>query len=188
MTTIIDLGRVVGATGPTGPSGATGPQGPTGDTGLQGPVGPKGDTGEPGSNYELTNEDKQDIAALIDISEATTSSAGLMSATDKTKLDNIGIYGEENVIESISANGIVLTPSDKNVNISIPTDISDLNNNVNFQTAAQVQTLINNASINRCIYQGNVTTYNDLPDDPNVGDIYNVVVAEAGFTNNTKYL
>lgn len=32
----VDLGYVVGATGPTGPTGATGPTGPTGNTGPQG--------------------------------------------------------------------------------------------------------------------------------------------------------
>lgn len=40
--TELDLGRVVG------PQGETGPQGPKGDTGDTGPQGPKGDTGETG--------------------------------------------------------------------------------------------------------------------------------------------
>ena len=38
----VNLGRVVGDTGPVGPTG------PKGDTGEQGPAGPKGDTGEQG--------------------------------------------------------------------------------------------------------------------------------------------
>lgn len=38
----VNLGRVVGDTGPAGPTG------PKGDTGEQGPAGPKGDTGEQG--------------------------------------------------------------------------------------------------------------------------------------------
>lgn len=41
----IDLGRVVGNTGPQGPQGETGPQGPQGETGPQGPQGPAGADG-----------------------------------------------------------------------------------------------------------------------------------------------
>lgn len=59
--------------GPTGPSGPVGPQGPKGDTGAtgpagadgaQGPKGDKGDKGDPGSDYVLTDADKQEIAEL----------------------------------------------------------------------------------------------------------------------------
>lgn len=49
--TTVDLGRVIGATGPQGPQGlqgATGPQGPKGGIGPQGPQGPKGATGPTG--------------------------------------------------------------------------------------------------------------------------------------------
>ena len=54
-----------GAQGPKGDTGATGPQGPKGDTGATGPQGPKGDTGEPGHDYVLTSEDKEEIADLV---------------------------------------------------------------------------------------------------------------------------
>ena len=53
----VDLGQVVGATGPTGPqgpkgdTGATGPQGPTGATGPQGPKGADGIT----PTFSITN-------------------------------------------------------------------------------------------------------------------------------------
>ena len=56
--------------GATGPQGS---QGPKGDTGATGPQGPKGD---PGVNATTT-------------AVATTSANGLMSSTDKTKLDGI---------------------------------------------------------------------------------------------------
>ena len=46
-----------------GADGATGPQGETGATGPQGPKGDKGDTGD---DYILTEQDKQEIAGLVD--------------------------------------------------------------------------------------------------------------------------
>lgn len=66
-----------GATGPQGPkgdTGDTGPQGPqgvqgeTGPAGATGPAGPQGPAGQNGSDYVLTNQDKADIAALVDLS------------------------------------------------------------------------------------------------------------------------
>lgn len=74
-----------GATGPIGPAGPQGDQGPQGETGPkggkgergetgatgpmgpQGDRGPKGDKGDPGDDYTLTDQDKQDIAGLVDI-------------------------------------------------------------------------------------------------------------------------
>ena len=55
--------------------GPPGPQGPKGDTG---PPGPKGDTGATGASGATA-------------SVATTSANGLMSATDKAKLDSIAV-------------------------------------------------------------------------------------------------
>lgn len=71
-----------GLKGDKGATGATGPQGPQGETGPQGPKGPQGETGprgpqgEPGVNATTT-------------AVATTSTNGLMSSTDKTKLNGI---------------------------------------------------------------------------------------------------
>ncbi len=68
-----------GATGAKGATGATGPQGPTGATGATGPQGPKGDTGPRGpAGVNATTT-----------AVATQSANGLMSSTDKKKLDNL---------------------------------------------------------------------------------------------------
>lgn len=48
MSTTVDLGRVIGPTGPKGDTGARGPQGVQGNTGATGPQGPKGNTGPTG--------------------------------------------------------------------------------------------------------------------------------------------
>lgn len=54
-----------GEQGPKGDKGDTGPRGPAGPQGAQGVQGPAGLQGEPGSDYVLTDNDKQDIARLI---------------------------------------------------------------------------------------------------------------------------
>ena len=58
-----------GETGPKGDKGDTGERGETGATGPMGPQGdrgPKGDKGDPGDDYTLTEQDKQEIAGLVD--------------------------------------------------------------------------------------------------------------------------
>lgn len=50
-----------------GADGATGPQGETGATGPQGPQGIQGPKGDPGDDYNLTEQDKQDIAGMVDV-------------------------------------------------------------------------------------------------------------------------
>ena len=54
-----------GEQGPKGDKGDTGPRGPAGPQGAQGVQGPAGLQGEPGSDYVLTDDDKQEIARLI---------------------------------------------------------------------------------------------------------------------------
>lgn len=74
--------------------------------------------------------------------EATTSQSGLMSADDKAKLNGIESGSQENVIESISVNGTEQTITNKNVDISVPTNVSQLNNDSGYQNASQVDTAI----------------------------------------------
>lgn len=54
-----------GDKGPKGDKGDTGAKGPKGDTGAQGP---KGDKGDKGDSYTLTEADKADIAAKVEVS------------------------------------------------------------------------------------------------------------------------
>lgn len=62
-----------------------------------------------------------DAQKAVDIPAATTSAAGVMSATDKTKLDGVEAGAEENVIESVKRNGVALTPdANKAVDIYVP--------------------------------------------------------------------
>lgn len=70
-------------TGPKGETGATGPQGPKGDKGDTGAAGPQGAAGINATTTAV----------------ATTSANGLMSAVDKTKLNNLPVITFEKVGE-----------------------------------------------------------------------------------------
>lgn len=56
---------------------------------LHGADGTDGKDGQDGDDYVLTAQDKAEIANLVDIPVATTTSNGLMSATDKSRLDDV---------------------------------------------------------------------------------------------------
>lgn len=72
-----------GAAGPQGPQGepgAEGPQGPQGEQGPPGEQGPKGDPGPAGADgkdYVLTDTDKTDIAAKVEIQDGSVTTGKL---------------------------------------------------------------------------------------------------------------
>ncbi|MGO5112256.1 collagen-like triple helix repeat-containing protein [Oscillospiraceae bacterium LCP25S3_E10] len=68
-----------GDPGPAGPVGPQGVQGEQGERGLQGPAGPQG---EPGNDYVLTDNDKQEIAILSKNAVKTKISTPLSKNTD----------------------------------------------------------------------------------------------------------
>lgn len=74
---------ITGPAGDTGPAGVTGERGPQGVQGIAGPSGAKGDTGPAGA------QGPAGVNATT-TSNATASTAGLMSAADKSALDRIG--------------------------------------------------------------------------------------------------
>lgn len=59
--------------------------------------------GEQGDDYVLTQADMEHIASLVDIPLATTTSNGLMSATDKSRLDAI----HEDYSSALTALGVI---------------------------------------------------------------------------------
>lgn len=60
----------------------------------------------------------------------------------KDKLDGIAAGAQANVIETIKVNNVALTPTEKAVNIPVPTDNSQIGNGAGYQTAAQVNAAI----------------------------------------------
>ena len=77
-----------------------------------------------GSPTTITIPDKD-----TQYSAATTTTPGLMSASDKTKLNGIANSAQVNKIEKIQKNGKDLDiTTNKTVNISVPTKVSELTN------------------------------------------------------------
>lgn len=67
------------------------------------------------------------------------------SEEDKRKVTRIEDGAQVNVIETIRVNNDTQTVTDKEVNLTVPTDTADLTNGANYQNALQVQTAIANA-------------------------------------------
>lgn len=98
---------------------------------------------------------------------STTDKDGLMSATDKEKMDGIESGAEVNILESVQVNGTALSVTNKAVNI----DLSS------YATKNDISTVYS--------YKGTVATYSALPTSNNkVGDVYNIETKDTA--NNIK--
>lgn len=64
---------------------------------------------------------------------------------EKNKLSGIATGAQVNIIESIKVNGKAQTITNKAVDITVPTNNSQLTNGAGYQTALEVQTAINSA-------------------------------------------
>ena len=80
------------------------------------------------------------------LAAATTTDAGAMSASDKTKLEGIAANADVNVIEKIKVNSVEQTVTNKTVDIAVPTATSDLTNDSNFVVDANYVHTDNNYS------------------------------------------
>lgn len=92
------------------------------------------------------------LKALAEKAEETYAKASALSTLEQTvnsissTIDGIvSTGGEANVIESISVNGTVQTITDKNVDITVPTVVSDLTNDSGYQTESEVASAISTA-------------------------------------------
>ena len=56
------------------------------------------------------------------------------TTAEKTKLNGIATGAEVNTIDTVKVNGTALTPSSKEVNITVPTKVSDITNDSGFIT------------------------------------------------------
>lgn len=95
----------------------------------------------------------------------------LFSAEIKAKYNGV----QENVIEEIKVNGTAQTVTDKGINITVPTKVSDLNNDNNYQTAEQVTASIN-AKVSSTYKAGGSVAFASLPEltENNLGLVVNV--------------
>lgn len=83
---------------------------------------------------ELSQRIKEDYATK----ESVTALSGRVD-----ELETAG--GEQNVIEEVKVNGVAQEVSEKAVNITVPTKVSELNNDIQFQTNTEVAQAIQTA-------------------------------------------
>lgn len=86
-----------------------------------------------GSNIQIAEDGKTISATDTTYVDATTSTSGLMSATDKTKLDGVATGAQANTIETVKVNSSALTPDiNKAIDIKVPTVLSELADDIGF--------------------------------------------------------
>lgn len=67
----------------------------------------------------------------------------LISDDEITRLSGVATGAQVNVLESVSVNGTAQTITSKSVDITVPTKVSDITNDSDFQSGEQVQAAIN---------------------------------------------
>ena len=88
--------------------------------------------------------------------------------------DVVAAGGEPNVIEIVKRNGTALPVTGKAVDISVPKNVSELTNDSGYQTEDQVRSAISRAVASAYRYKGSVAAFAGLPEDPEIGDVYDV--------------
>ena len=79
-----------------------------------------------------------DHTVTIPSATASTSANGLMSSSDKSKLNGVATGAQVNVIESVKVNGTALEVTGKAVDVTVPAATSDLTNDSGFITSADI--------------------------------------------------
>lgn len=98
-----------------------------------------------GSNIQIAEDGKTISATDTTYVDATASTSGLMSATDKTKLDGVATGAQANTIETVKVNSSALTPDiNKAIDIKVPTVLSDLADDIGFVDKSNFENEIEN--------------------------------------------
>ena len=93
--------------------------------------------------YDISKLSK--LSALKELAEKLAAEQTARKAL-QTKVDNlVAAGGEPNVLESVKVNGTAQTITDKAVDITVPTKVSDLTNDSKFQSDTEVSTAIQTA-------------------------------------------
>ena len=98
-------------------------------------------------NYECYEGDQYGSAGTkhqADIAAASETTAGVMTAADKSKINAIESGAQVNVIESVKVNGTAQAISNKEIDIPVPTKLSQLTNNIyEVATSAEITAILN---------------------------------------------
>ena len=94
---------------------------------------------------------------------------------EKTKLAGVSNGAQANVIETVKVNNVALTPSEKSVNIPVPTDNQELSNGAGYQNETQVNALIDSKMQSFIIPKGSILFANlPTPASTNLGWMWNM--------------
>lgn len=118
-----------------------------------------------------------DLSGKANVADIPTKTSDLTNDGDGTSNFATEAYVQQNggKIDTISVNGTQQTITNKNVDITVPTEVSDLTNDSGYQTASDVQSAISTAVASAYKYKGSVATVNDLPASGNTtGDVWDV--------------
>lgn len=125
-----------------------------------------------GTEQTITNK-AVDITVPTKVSDLTNDGDGTSGSEFATKS-----YVDQNggKIDVIKVNGTAQTITNKEVDLAVPTAVSDLTNDSNFQTDTQVDAKIASAVASAVTLKGSVATYTDLPSTGQKhGDLYDVL-------------
>ena len=90
----------------------------------------------------LISKIKTALSGKVDVVSGKSLSTNDYTSAEKNKLSGIASGAQVNVIESVKVNGTALTPSSKAVNVTVPTNVSQLSNDSGFQTSTQVNSIV----------------------------------------------
>ena len=90
----------------------------------------------------LISKIKAALGGKVDVVSGKGLSTNDYTNAEKSKLSDIASGARVNVIESVKVNGTALTPSNKSVDVTVPTKVSQLTNDSEFQTSTQVNSIV----------------------------------------------
>lgn len=90
----------------------------------------------------LISKIKAALGGKVDVVSGKGLSTNDYTNAEKSKLSDIASGAQVNVIESVKVNGTKVEPSSKTVDISVPTKVSQLTNDSEFQTSTQVNSIV----------------------------------------------
>ena len=114
-----------------------------------------------------------DVTIPTKVSDLTNDGDGTAGSEFATKS-----YVDQNggKIDVIKVNGTAQTITNKEVDLTVPTKVSDITNDSNFQNETQVDAKIASAVASADTLKGSVATYSDLPSTGQKhGDMYDVL-------------
>lgn len=159
---------------------------------------------------EAGTYDDTEVRGLIascqsDIATLQTKVANWDDAYTHSQTAHAPSNAQENVIETVKVNGIALTPTDKSVDVTVPTKVSDLTNDSGYLTdvpseyVTDTELTAKGYAVASDVYaktetynkteidtklkggvhaKGSVNTYAELPSSPEDGDMYNIITAD----------